>query len=126
MTVVTKIKLQEPVLLDPDRLVELCVEMGQEKAEALINLSLDHMKNGLAAIDEALETQDFQRIHDEAELLCDMALTAGMASFARVSNDVAHCAKVGRIVPLCATINRLRRLGDKSINSAWDLGEMMR
>ncbi|MEM9433349.1 MAG: hypothetical protein AAGA12_05455 [Pseudomonadota bacterium] len=126
MNVVTKIHLNEAVMLDPDRLVELCVEMGQEKAEALIRMSLEHIKTGLDAIDTAFEEQDFNRLKEEAEMLHEVAMMAGMTSFARVSLDVVHCAEVGRIVPLSATMNRLRRLGNMSLDAVWDLGDMMR
>ncbi|NNK77365.1 MAG: hypothetical protein HKP40_01505 [Litoreibacter sp.] len=121
-----KINFVEPVMLDPDRLVELCVEMGQDGTEALLNGTLDQLNAGLRELDILYQTQRWQSIGAQAELLSQLASNAGMTTFARVTRHVVDCAAKERIVPLAATLSRLHRISDGTLNSVWELGDMMR
>ncbi|MFY0693043.1 MAG: hypothetical protein JXR14_14110 [Paracoccaceae bacterium] len=120
------IRFAETVSLDPDRMVELCVEMGQENAEALLNGTLEQLSLGLRELDMLYRSQSWHRIGAQAEALSVLAANAGMTTFARVARDVGLCADMERIVPLTATLNRLHRISEGTVNSIWELGDMMR
>jgi hypothetical protein len=47
-----------------------------------------------------------------------------MKTFARVAGDVAECANIGQIIPLTATLERLRRIADKSLNAMCDMQDI--
>ena len=126
MDEVVTISFSETVMLDPDRLVELCVELGQENAEALLNGTLEQLSAGLRELDILYQSQSWPRIGAQAEALSALAANAGMTTFARVARDVGLCADMERIIPLAATLNRLHRIAEGTVNSVWELGDMMR
>jgi len=95
----------EPVTVDGDRLVELCVGMGEVRAEAMIALSIDNLWRG-ANISRGLS---------------QISENLGLGLFARVARDVEACAERMDGPALAGSLCRLMRVADSSLNSIWDL-----
>ncbi|WP_134014857.1 hypothetical protein [Litoreibacter halocynthiae] len=118
---VLKLEMREPVRVDPDRLVELCVSMGEARAEALITTAMEELARGMVAIEDAYAAQNMDVLTRRADLLVKTAENIGMTTFSRVADDVAACGRLKEGVSLGATLNRLRRIADRSLSAVWDM-----
>ncbi|SHF37779.1 hypothetical protein SAMN05444273_105328 [Litoreibacter ascidiaceicola] len=121
---VLKLEMREPVRVDPDRLVELCVSMGEARAEALITTAMEELARGMVAIEDAYVAQNMDVLTRRADLLVKTAENIGMTTFSRVADDVAACGRLREGVSLGATLNRLRRIADRSLSAVWDMQNM--
>lgn len=121
---VSQIRINEPVTLDPDRLVELCVSLGEAGTEALVTETMTQLSIGVTDMENAYRARDLRAIRNCAVKLSKKADHIGLVTFARVCGDVADCAELGISVPLAATLTRLRRLADKTLTAAWDMTGM--
>ena len=91
---VLKLEMREPVRVDPDRLVELCVSMGEARAEALITTAMEELARGMVAIEDAYVAQNMDVLTRRADLLVKTAENIGMTTFSRVADDVAACGRL--------------------------------
>ena len=118
---VVKLEMKEPVRVDPDRLVELCISMGEMRAEALITTAMEELARGMVEVENAYLAQNMDILTDGADKLVRTADRIGMTSFSRVADDVATCGRLREGIPLAATLNRLRRIADRSLSAVWDM-----
>ena len=118
---VVKLEVGEPVQVDPDRLVELCISMGEMRAEVLITTSMEELAKGMAAVESAYGAQNMDVLTQHASVLVKTAENIGMTTFSRVAGDVATCGRLREGIPLAATLNRLRRIAERSLNAVWDM-----
>jgi len=116
--------MREPVRVDPDRLVELCVSLGEVRAEALITTTMEALAKGIVEVEEAYVKQDLDHMSQRAFMLIDVANQIGMTTFACVADDVATCGRNREGVPLAATLCRLRRIADRSLSAVWDMQDL--
>lgn len=119
-----ELELRESVTVDPDRLVELCVSMGELKAEGMITTAVEELARGMVELDSAFLAQDLELMGKRTHVLAQTARHIGMVTFARVAEDVRYCAQVGQWVPLAATVMRLRRIADRSLNAVWEMQDV--
>ncbi|SFR34853.1 hypothetical protein [Litoreibacter janthinus] len=118
---IVKLELREPVRVDPDRLVELCVSMGETRAEAMITTAMEELARGMVEIEDAYSAQNMDMLTSRGDILVKTARHIGMTTFARVADDVVSCARLREGIPLAATLNRLRRIADRSLSAVWDM-----
>lgn len=121
---VVTLEMREPVRVDPDRLVELCVSLGEVRAEAVITTTMEELAKGIVEVEEAYLNQDLDCMSERADLLIETANQIGMTTFARVADDVAACGRNREGVPLAATLFRLRRIADRSLSAVWDMQDL--
>ncbi|SDW74681.1 hypothetical protein [Litoreibacter albidus] len=121
---VVKLELREPVRVDPDRLVELCVAMGEMRAEVLITTTMEDLAKGMVEVEDAYLSHDMVTLVHRADALVATANKIGMTTFSRVADDVAVCARDCGGVALAATLNRLRRIADRSLSAVWDMQDL--
>lgn len=121
---VLHLEMRESVKVDPDRMVELCVSMGENGAEALVATAIENMAIGMEQVEVAYHADDLKTVSEITDDLQIMAEHVGMITFAQVADDVSTCARMGQIVPLSATLNRLRRIADKSLSAVWDMQDI--
>lgn len=119
-----ELELREAVTVDPDRLVELCVSMGELKAEGMITTAVEELARGMVELDAAYNAQNLDLMIHRTGLLAQTARHIGMVTFARVADDVQECANAGQWVPLAATVMRLRRIAERSLNAAWEMQDI--
>lgn len=124
MQEVIKLEMREPVRVDPDRLVELCVSLGEMDAELMIASTMEDLARRMIDLEAAYLSCDVDRLVTEAETLASTARKIGMTTFARVALDVANCGLSTESVPLAATLNRLQRIASKSLSAVWDMQDM--
>ena len=121
---VAKLRVEERVRFDPMRLDALCHDLGEEGAERVIAQGLEQIALKVAQIAALWQTQDREEILLCGKSLVRVADRIGMETLAEVARDVQICAEDGNVVALGATIARLSRIGDQSVNAIWTLEDI--
>lgn len=124
MQEIVELELKEPVRVDPDRLVELCVSMGELRAEAMITTAMEELARGMTEVERAYSAQNMDVLCTRMDVLVKTSRHIGMTTFSRVADDVLSCAQAHEGIPLAATLNRLRRIADRSLSAVWDMQDM--
>jgi hypothetical protein len=120
---ITEIAPEEPARFNPECLEELCLKIGEVRAEAEVALALHRISDLMPKLTRLLgnDPQGFVRA---IEGLCKDAELIGMATLARVARDVVETYHSGNSVALSATVARLDRVGERSIHAVWDLEDL--
>lgn len=124
MEEVSRLVLREPVTVDPDRLVELCVSMGECQAEAMVTTAIEELARGMVEVEAAYRAQNMDALSQRADILVKTARHIGMTSFAQVADDVLSCAQGREAIALSATLTRLRRIADRSLTAMWEMQDI--
>jgi len=114
----------EAVRLDPDRLVALYSELGEAGAEQVVCKAMEELVSRLTEIQRFADEGKAAALVRSARLLIKVAEQIGMQTFARVAEDVVRSVNAGDTAALAATLARLVRIGDRSLNAVWDLRDM--
>lgn len=115
-----ELRLSEQVSVDHDRLVELCVSLGEAQAEEMITVSISQLWRGLEALRDVYQSGDLDKVAYTACEMSEIATGLGLHHFSKVASDVATCASRFDEAALGACLSRLNRVADGSINSVWD------
>lgn len=124
MVEICKFSAEEPVRLDPDRLVVLYAELGQNAAERVISAAMEDLAVHLAAIEVAAREGHLEVMLRGIDELSILARQVGMIQLVRVARDLADCAGRGDTVAQAAVLARLVRTGEGSLTAVWDLSDM--
>lgn len=116
-----ELRFNETVAVDGDRLVELCVRMGEAKAEEMIAVSIEELWNGLEQLRAHYSAGYMDELALLARVMSKNAGNLGLQQFARVARDVEGAARRLDGPALGACLCRLHRIADSSIDSVWDL-----
>lgn len=117
---IEKLQPQEAVWLDPDRVVALYAELGPRDAEQVLGVAMEEMAIQISTMQVAANRGVMARVISAARDLVKIALPLGMDALAQVARDVEQCAEIRDAVGLAATLNRLVRIGDRSLTAIWD------
>lgn len=118
---VTILKQDEFIRLDPVRLEELYVQLGETGAENVVYHALEELAARLS------HTQRCYREHRALDMrkstcsLVSIAAQIGMSQLAQVAGDVTRCIDDADNVALAATLARLLRIGERSLSEIWGL-----
>jgi hypothetical protein len=115
---------EEGVRLNPDCLVALYEEMGENGAEQVVARAMRDLNGRLSEMQRYAEAGDADALIRSARFLIKVAEQIGMTTFAVVALDVIETAISGNTVAQAATLARLARIGDRSLNAVWDLRDM--
>lgn len=115
---------EEGVRLNPDCLVALYAELGEAGAEQVVVRAMEELNARLGEMQRLADAGDADGLARSARLLEKVAAQIGMTSFAGVARDVTRAATKGDAVAQAATMARLMRIGDRSLNAVWDLKDM--
>ena len=115
---------EEGVRLNPDRLVALYEELGENGAERVVARAMRELNARLVELQGRAESDDSAALIRSARLLAKVADQIGMSTFARVAADVVAATEANDAVAQAATLARLHRIGDRSLNAVWDLRDM--
>lgn len=102
----------------------LVIELGEPGAERLVGRALDTIAVRLNRCERAWRSNDMERLVASAEDLAACAERIGLVTLDRVARDVIGSAMAGDTAALGATLARLVRIGEASLMSAWDLGDL--
>ncbi len=124
MSAIEKLRVDEPVRLDPDRLVVLYAELGQLAAERLIAAAMEDLAVHLVAVQLAAQERRNDLLERGAGEIVRLATQVGMVLLARVARDVQICAARKDRMSQAAVLARLMRIADRSLTAVWDLQDM--
>ncbi|WP_171208492.1 MULTISPECIES: hypothetical protein [unclassified Ruegeria] len=123
MNVVEKIitlEQKESVRLDPHRLKGLCAHLGDTNAIDVLCRTIEELAVRLSHCERFWRQRDWTELRKCARSLVAIADQAGMTVLARVASDVVQTVEAGDAVGTGATLNRLIRVGEKSLTAVWD------
>lgn len=115
---------EEGVRLNPDCLVSLYEELGEVGAEQVVVRAMKDLNARLSEMQCHAEAGDADALVRSARLLVKVAEQIGMTTFVVVALDVIETTLSRNSVAQAATLARLLRIGDRSLNAVWDLRDM--
>ena len=121
---ITMLTHRENAGVNPDRLAELYVELGQAGAESAVCRAMEELSERLHRIHAACEPLNLNTVEKTARSMMGIAEQIGMHKLAQVAGDVQTAAAQGDPVSLAATVSRLLRIGESSLTGIWDLQEL--
>ncbi len=124
MAILAVLRHDEGVRLDPDRLVALYSDLGEAGAEQVVCRAMEELAGRLTEIQRFADDGEIAAMTRSARLLVKVAEQIGMLTFARVAGDVLRATAAGDRAAQAATLARLVRIGDRSLNAIWDLRDM--
>jgi hypothetical protein len=124
MAQLTRLRPDEMVLLERDRLAALYASVGQAQAEEIICRAMEELAVRLALMERAYAAGEFMALAKGARGLVAIARQVGMTSLADVANDVSACAARRDGPALGATLARLMRISDRSLTAVWDSADL--
>lgn len=114
----------ENVRLNPSRLTELFVQLGNRSAEDVVCRAMEELAVRLADIEAAYWQSDFSKVSKGSRGLIAIADQIGLNGLAQVARHVAATASRNDKTAIAATVSRLVRIGDKSLAAVWDAQNM--
>ena len=124
VSAIENLRMDEPVRLDPDRLVVLYAELGQFAAERLIAAAMEDLAVHLVAVQLAARDQRGDLLDRGAAEIARLARQVGMEPVARVAQDLRDCVTREDRVGQAAVLARLVRLAERSLTAVWDYQDM--
>ncbi len=124
MSQTTRLRPEEPVRLERDRLAALYASVGEVQAEEIICRAMEELAMRLALMERAYAACEMQALAKGARGLVAIAEQVGMTCLAKVAGDVAICADERDSPALAATLSRLMRISDRSLTAVWDTADL--
>jgi len=118
------LRMEEPVRLDPDRLVVLYAELGQFAAERLIAAAMEDLAVHLVAVQLAAKERRIELLERASAEISRLARQVGMELLAQVALDLKGCVIRADAVAQAAVLSRLVRLAERSLTAVWDYQDM--
>ncbi|MBS9715365.1 hypothetical protein ACFFUT_14160 [Pseudohalocynthiibacter aestuariivivens] len=120
MEIVTILRHEETVRINPDRLTELFLNLGETAAEEFICWAVEDLAIKISEIKRAASNKQYDLLQLSSEQVAEIATRVGLTSLARVALDVDYCLKIETDTALSATVARLIRIGEMSLLKVWD------
>jgi len=117
---VTLLRQDETVRLDPDRVHDLFLQLGDRAAEDLVCRGLEEMAARLAHVERCHRRGRTDEMRRTARGLATVADQLGMTLLGRVALSVIACSEAGDGVAMSATLARMLRIGERSLAEFWD------
>ncbi|MCV2872388.1 hypothetical protein OEZ71_08780 [Defluviimonas sp. WL0050] len=115
---------EEGVRVNPDCLVALYAELGEAGAERVVARTMEELNARLSEMQRFADDGDLVALRRSARVVVKMADQIGLTSFVMVALDVIAAAVAEDHAGQAATLARLLRIGDRSLNAVWDLRDM--
>ena len=112
---------RERAQLDPDRLEKLYDQLGAAGAEDVVCRALEELAVRLSHTERCYRAGELNDMRKSARSLIAIADQIGMGTLAKVARDVTCCIDMQDRTALAATLSRLLRIGESSLNEIWDL-----
>ncbi len=114
----------EIVRMDNEAVDALRAQLGEAGAEGVINRAMEEMANRLSLIERCYYQGDMDALWKASKGLIGIVDQIGLGGVGNASRAVAECARGSDSVALAAVMNRLIRLGDRSLTAVWDMPEV--
>lgn len=119
MGVVVSLQRAEAVQLDDARLHTLYRRLGEDGADTVIERASRELSARLRRCRKLWEEGEMARLRKCARSIVAIADQAGMTKLATVARDVTGTADQRDLVALAATLSRLQRVGESSLQAVW-------
>jgi hypothetical protein len=124
MVEAVNLRPDESVRLNPSRLTELFVQLGNRGAEDVVCRAMEELAVRLAEIEAAYWQGEFVKVSKGARGLIAIAEQIGLNGLSQVARHVTATASREDSTAIAATVSRLVRIGDKSLTAVWDARDM--
>lgn len=121
---VLKIRLNETVHVDQDRLGALYAELGEAAAEDVVCRAMEELALRLSHCSRLHTAGQWDELRKCARSLIAIADQIGMLVLARVAQDVIEALDARDVPAVAATLARLLRIGEQSLTAIWDLQDI--
>lgn len=111
---------KESVRLDSQRLSDLCSQLGDANAQDVLCRTIEELALRLSNCERFWRRRDWAALRKCAKSLVAISDQVGMSVLARVAGDVVTSVDAGDAVATGATLNRLIRVGERSLTAVWD------
>jgi hypothetical protein len=116
---VTLLRQRETVRLDPDRLDDLFLKLGQHAAEDVVCRALEELAARLTHVEASYRENRIEELRQNVRGLGAIADQLGMPMLMRVTRHVLACLDRDDPVAQAATLARLLRVGETSLTEIW-------
>ncbi len=116
---ITLLEQRESVTLDSDRLQQLYTQLGESGAEDVVCRALEELAARLTLTERFYREGRVDDMRKSARSLIAIADQIGMEALTRVARDVTLCIDHHDAVALAATLSRLLRIGERSLQEIW-------
>lgn len=124
MSAVEKLRVDEPVRLDPDRLVVIYAELGEIGAERVIAETMEDLAVHLVGAQLAAQEGREDLLECALREMVQLSEQVGMVLLERVAQDLLACLARADRVAGAAVLARLVRIAERSLTAVWDLQDM--
>lgn len=124
MNEVLKIRLDETVRVDHDRLGALYAELGADAAEDVVCRAMEELALRLSHCSRMYNSGKIRELRKCAKSLIAISEQIGMIALARVAGDVVETIDARDTPATGATLARLLRIGERSLAAIWDLQDI--
>ncbi len=100
---------------------ELLFELGATGAEDVVCRAVEELSLRMAEVHRLHQACDFVDLRKTVRSLVGIADQVGLWVLARSAMNVVDCIDQGDPVALAATLDRLFRIGERSLAAVWDL-----
>ncbi len=119
-----KLRPEENVQLDSDRLTELFVQLGNTGAEDVVCRAMEELAVRLSDIESFYWHGEFAKVSKGARGTIAIAEQIGLMGMAKVARSVVHAVAHSDATAIAATVSRLVRIGEKSLTAVWDAQDL--
>ena len=121
---VGQMRAPEQVAVDRELRGVLYTEWGEVGAEDGVCRAMEGLALRMAHCDRLYRTRDRFGLRKAVHGLVAIADQIGMALVSQVARDVVTCIDQDGDIALAATLSRLIRVGERSLNAIWELQDM--
>lgn len=124
MVEAVNLRPHENVRLNPNRMTELFVQLGNRGAENVVCRAMEELAVRLADIEAAFWQSEFDIVGKGARGLIAIAEQIGLNGLSQTARHVTVAASQKDPTAVAATVARLIRMGDKSLTAVWDARDL--
>lgn len=110
--------------MDAERIQKLFADLGPVRAEDTICRAIEELAQRLFRCDGLWAARDIDRLGICLRALIAISGEIGLLSVTRVAKDVLAVIERQDDPAIAATLARLRRIGEVSLCSVWDAGDI--
>lgn len=114
----------ESVRLEGERLGILLRQMSPNDLEDMLCRAVEELAIRLSQCHVLWRQKDGDGLYKCARSLVGISEQIGMGALAQAARHVTDCVNQGDDVAIAATVARLVRIGESSLNAVWDLQDL--
>ncbi len=111
----------ETVRLDGERLGLLICKLDPRDAEDMVGHAIEELATRLSHCETASGLRDLPKLRNAVESVGILSDQLGMTALRRSAVHVLSCIDAGDVTASAATLARMIRVGDISLNTVWDI-----